>query len=108
MLSARYRHTVAVLGGKMYVCGGQKIDGRATDSVEVYDPSTDSWREVSPMHHARFSHAVTTLDGRLYVVGGFAHGVWLSSVERYDPETNAWEELSALEGEIAAPGLAVC
>lgn len=108
MLSARYRHTVAVLGGKMYVCGGQKIDGRATDSVEVYDPSTDSWREVSPMHHARFSHAMTTLDGRLYVVGGFAHGVWLSSVERYDPETNAWEELSALEGEIAAPGLAVC
>ena len=65
MLLPRYRHAVAATGCKLYACGGQKIDGRATASVERYDPLKDTWQEVAPMGRPRFSHAVAELDGLL-------------------------------------------
>ena len=65
MILPRYRHALAAVGGRLYACGGQKTDGRATDSVERYDPHADSWTEVAPMGQPRFSHAVAELDGML-------------------------------------------
>jgi hypothetical protein len=65
MILPRYRHALAAAGGRLYACGGQKIDGRATASVERYDPTTDTWQEVAPMGRPRFSHAVAELDGML-------------------------------------------
>jgi len=108
MLMARYRHAMAVIGGILYCTGGQTPDGKATPSVERYDPASDQWQEVAPMLHPRFSHAAATLDGRLYVVGGFASGVWLAAVERYDPATDTWEAVGNLSSPVSAPGLAVC
>ena len=104
----RYRHALAAARGRVYACGGQKVDGRATASVECYDPATDAWVEVAPMGRPRFSHAVAEHDGYLYVVGGFASGKWLAAVERYDPSTDQWMELAELDSPISAPGLAVC
>ena len=63
MLLPRYRHTVAVVGGRLFACGGQKTDGRATAKCERYEPSTDTWHYVAPMGRARFSHAMAELDG---------------------------------------------
>lgn len=42
----------------------------ATASVEVYDPETMSWSEISPLSTARHSHSCSAFNGRLYVVGG--------------------------------------
>ena len=67
MLLPRYRHTLATVGGKLYAVGGQKTDGRATASVERYDPTTDTWTEVAPMGRPRFSHAIAEFDGLLCV-----------------------------------------
>ena len=103
-----YLLPVAVIGGILYCTGGQTPDGKATPSVERYDPASDQWQEVAPMLHPRFSHAAATLDGRLYVVGGFASGVWLAAVERYDPATDTWEAVGNLSSPVSAPGLAVC
>ena len=108
MLHPRYRHAAAVARGKLYACGGQRTNGKATASVERYEPATDSWQEVAPMLQPRFSHAMAQFEERLYAVGGFANGVWLSSVERYDPELDAWEMLADLDAEIGAPSLAFC
>ena len=65
MLLPRYRHALAAANGKIYACGGQKVDGRATASVEVYDPAKDEWQEVRPMNKPRFSHSVAELDGKI-------------------------------------------
>ena len=107
MLVARYRHACASLEGLLYACGGQKTDGKATSSVERYDPAEDAWVHVAPLHSARFSHAMASFDGHLYVVGGFADGQWLSTVERYDPTSDSWQELESLPSAVSAPGLAV-
>lgn len=108
MILPRYRHALAAVNGCVYACGGQKIDGHATASVERYEPRTNEWVEVAPMNCLRFSHAVAELDGYLYAVGGFSRGKWLKNVERYDPVADKWEELAELDSPISAPGLAVC
>ena len=46
MSTARASFGVFVLGGCMYAAGGSS---EAEQSVEKYDPSTDSWSDVNPM-----------------------------------------------------------
>ena len=77
---------MAILGGQLFATGGQTPDGRATASVERYDPVSETWHYVTPMRRPRFSHACAAHGGKLYVVGGFAGGEWLTATERYDPE----------------------
>ena len=59
MKTVRAWPAVAVLGGKAYVCGG--YDGRQRlNSVEVFDPRTNDWKEVGNMmdHRAGASASV--------------------------------------------------
>ena len=104
MSTARERHAVAVLDGKLYACGGWKhrVDlivnaNTALTSVERYDPDTNTWETVAPMKTARSESSAAVLDGKLYVAGGqselFDMSATLSTVERYDPSANVWEEV---------------
>jgi N-acetylneuraminic acid mutarotase len=53
MPTARCRAASFVLGGKIYVAGGELDnddgDSCTRDVTEVYDPSTDSWATVSSL-----------------------------------------------------------
>ena len=99
---------MAILGGQLFATGGQTPDGRATASVERYDPVSETWHFVTPMRRPRFSHACAAHGGKIYVVGGFAGGEWLTANERYDPKTGQWESLHDLAVAVSAPGLAEC
>lgn len=46
MLRERCRFTLTVVGDKLYAVGGEAEDG-AAGGLEIYDPSTDVWRQVS-------------------------------------------------------------
>jgi len=88
------------------------------DSLEIYDPKTNTWSQGAPLRRARqLCAGAFGPDGKLYVFGGYGHkravyrenytsdaayqkavrrGEWLSrhalrSVEAYDPQTHAWE-----------------
>ena len=50
----RYRPGVATLAGKMYVLGGEEGWDRYHDTIECYDPATDSWSVVGDMPSSRF------------------------------------------------------
>lgn len=57
------------LNGYIYVAGG--YDGvSALNSVECYDPLSNSWRIVAPMQRARSAAAAISLNDRIYVIGG--------------------------------------
>ena len=47
-----------------------------------YDPSSNTWRSMSPMKHKRLGLGVTATGGCLYAVGGSDGTAPLSSVER--------------------------
>jgi len=95
MPTARYGLSAGVIDGKLYVAGGAYGANTAfsvLNTLEIYNPSTNSWTTGAPMPTARVSHAVAVLDGKLYAVGGTVsyQGPALNTVEIYDPSTNTW------------------
>ncbi|ELT91550.1 hypothetical protein CAPTEDRAFT_199582, partial [Capitella teleta] len=49
MNERRYRPGVAVVDGKIYVCGGEEGWDRYHDTIECYDVATDSWTIIGEM-----------------------------------------------------------
>ena len=63
---------LTILDGHVYAIGGWDGNCRL-DSVERYDPGTNSWAFIPPMKMALTSPAVATLKGFLYVTGKKTH-----------------------------------
>lgn len=100
-LSRERMDFAAVTGkdGNIYIFGGAV--GLASDpqvpilnTVEVYDPKTDSWSFRKPMPVKRTGHsAALAADGRIYIIGGSEMiDQPQSSVYIYDPEKDIWEK----------------
>ncbi|NBI31260.1 kelch repeat-containing protein, partial [Chengkuizengella marina] len=92
-----------VIDGKIYVMGGYKYlnEHSASDSlnsVEVYDPLTNTWTELSSMNFRRSSFQSQMINGKIFVMGGFDYnsGSYLNDVEMYNPVTNTWMEMPSL------------
>ena len=87
------------IDGLLYVAGGAgnpslcPISGCTT--LEVYDPSSDSWSTLAPMPTARSSPGAAVIGGRLYVAGGFDGGPSLTTLEAYDPGSDSWDDTLA-------------
>ena len=97
LLSVRQEHAVAVLGGEVFVIGG--FTPAATNSVEAYDPASNTWRAVAPfpsvLHHAN----AAVVGERLYVAGFYVGASFTDasgSVYEYDPGLDSWAERAAL------------
>ncbi len=100
MLTARIGATAAVLGGKIYVIGGDNWDGGlGSGTVEQFDPTSNTWTSELAMPVARsFAAAVTTgttLGTQVVVVGGDNTVGDLATNEAYDP-LNGWSLLSSM------------
>lgn len=57
------------------------------DSVETYDPKSNTWTVTAKMSCPRGGVGVASLGGKLLAVGGHDGTNYLSSVEMYDPIT---------------------
>jgi N-acetylneuraminic acid mutarotase len=99
----------AAVGDKIYVVGGATtIPGSketaifpthphmSVGTVEEYDPTTNTWRERSPMPTPRNHAAIGVVNGKIYVIGGRVGAAFIgfasdiSVVEEYDPATDQW------------------
>ncbi len=98
MPTPRWGVAVAVLGGKVYVMGGQAENGAVLDVVERYDPDTDTWETLPRMDDERFNAAAVVFGGRIYVLGGRdKDGDVKDDVQVYDPATGLWSPAAELE-----------
>ena len=82
-----------MIGGKIYVTGGEDSEERALNSVCVYDPQADLWTQLASMSTARDRHACAAVGGKLYVFGGLDD--WaeaLNTAEVYDPASGSWAQ----------------
>lgn len=86
----------ALIGEKIYVPGGELIDGSMSDLLEVYDPRTDSWEALNPMPTALSAYALAAYEGQLYLFGGTTGNTYSNSVYIFDPVQNNWREGSAM------------
>ncbi|MGE5315397.1 MAG: Kelch repeat-containing protein [Acidobacteriota bacterium] len=82
--------SACVVNQKMYVLGGS-ASYTLTDLAhnEVYDPSTNTWTEKSPMPTPRGFLATDAVNGIIYAIGG-GYPVSKKTVEAYDPLTDTW------------------
>jgi N-acetylneuraminic acid mutarotase len=94
----------AVLDGKLYVFGGRtrNADGTSVngtlDTVEAYDPATNTWANRASMPTGRRVMSVGTLDGRAQLMGGerTSTGGTYAANEEYNPVTNSWRALAPM------------
>ena len=85
MPSQRQELATAVLLGKIYVIGGYDANGVSTNTVEVYNPNTDTWASAHSIPLAVNHNSAAVAAGKLYSFGGSGGQVFV-----YDPENDSW------------------
>jgi N-acetylneuraminic acid mutarotase len=93
MPTARLGLCTAVVEGRIYAIGGYAAAGEpGLQTVEAYDPATDTWTSKAPMPTQRRWLACSVADGTIYAVGGHRNerATSLSTVEAYDVASDTW------------------
>ncbi|XP_060882487.1 kelch-like protein 20 [Labrus mixtus] len=104
---ARSELGLVMLDGFVYAVGGWEGRSRL-DSVECYNPHTNTWQFTESVKMAVTSPAVVALDGLLYVTGGavLEDGDGTDLAQVYNPKTSVWTEVAPMQ--IARSGSAAC
>lgn len=62
-----------------------------------YDPETDRWMNIKPMHTKRLAVGVAVVNRLMYAIGGFDGLNRLHTVECYHPENDEWSMVSSMQ-----------
>lgn len=88
----RQEHGVAALNGEIYVVGGFSGQQTVLDTVEAFNPTSNSWRSIASlpasMHHVN----VAVARGRIFVVGALESATFAATgvTLEFDPTLNTW------------------
>jgi N-acetylneuraminic acid mutarotase/fibronectin type 3 domain-containing protein len=103
-----YAFASATVGGKIYTFGGnsaaQISPGNGylgVTTVQMYNPSTDTWTTKANMPTARRYCAAAAVDGIIYVIGGSYKTASTTTTalainEAYNPATDSWTTKASL------------
>jgi hypothetical protein len=80
-----------------YAIGGQDNNGTPLSSVEVYNPTANSWTYLASLPQTLYGEsAVSDGAGHIYTLGGIGvNGAITNLVYRYTIATNTWDQLAA-------------
>lgn len=106
MSAVRAGATASVVNDKIYVIGGYYNEGsnrKRSNVIEEYDPTTDSWKTLTPMPTARSWATSAVIGDEIYVFGGAENGNTsgtthraLSVVKSYNTLTDTWTTRQAM------------
>lgn len=97
--SAISGHAGAIVGNKVFVCGGmgRVNEGHFFREAWLVDPVNGAWETLPEPEVARGMAAAAELGGSVYLAGGFLwSGETLSSAERFDLRTRRWSRVAPL------------
>jgi N-acetylneuraminic acid mutarotase len=100
---ARQEIATGALNGRVYVVGGYDENGASTATVEVYNPTTNSWTFAHSLPFAVNHSAAAVAGGRLYSFGAGAGQTFV-----YNPNGNSWASRASshyVHGGTAAVGV---
>ncbi len=94
MVTARVGAAVGVIGGKLYVAGGEQACPPCTPATttEIYDPVANSWTSGQPIPTSRLNMMGAAVNGLFYAIGGViqASNVVVNNVDVYNPVLDSW------------------
>jgi RNA polymerase sigma factor (sigma-70 family) len=95
MPTGRAGLSTSVVNGEIYAIGGIPVNTqwwKALSTLEVYNPTTDTWIKKTDMPTPRNSPSSCVVNGKIYVIGGelAPPSTDLSTVEVYDPVIDEW------------------
>ena len=107
MPTPRSAAAASVVDGKIYAIGGEQTEKikrytgyvnkiEVLPTVEMYDPSTDTWTQKADMPTPRSYLSTSVMDGKIYAIGGTSitnEQYRLETVEIYDPATDTWAKV---------------
>jgi DNA-binding CsgD family transcriptional regulator/N-acetylneuraminic acid mutarotase len=102
-----YGAKAAVIGGLIYVPGGETAPGQPTNVVEVYDPREQVWLTTATMPVQLSRYAMVAFEGKLYIFGGWDGLEYRDTVYSFNPQTNSWSEHSSMPTARGYAGAAV-
>lgn len=111
----RYRHTISVVGNKVYIFGGQS-EGQLFNDLWSFDLNSlktgARWDRIVPNSEeptARTGHTSVTYNDRIYIFGGTDSQYHYKDTWVYEVACNRWSEMSCI-GFIPLPreGHAAC
>jgi N-acetylneuraminic acid mutarotase len=88
---------VGTANGMIYFIGGLMEGWKASDLVDMYNPSSDSWTPRAASPGAVNHPGLATLNAKIYVSGGFNSPDFtfnLKTLWVYDPATDKWAALA--------------
>jgi DNA-binding CsgD family transcriptional regulator/N-acetylneuraminic acid mutarotase len=74
-----------VIGGKIYIPGGELASGEVSDVFEVYNLRTDTWEVGVNLPRGLSRYALVAFEGRLYLFGGWDGSQYSDKVYQYTP-----------------------
>jgi N-acetylneuraminic acid mutarotase len=86
MPTAREDVGIGVVNDKIYVIGGWRQDSNSLNTVEMYDPESNTWTKKADLPEKKEELGVAVVNGKIYAIGGDVS----DSVFEYDPITNIW------------------
>src|SRR5262245_31471632 len=89
--SVRQEISTAVLNGRIFVIAGFNSSGGNTNTVEVYDPQTNTWSPAAALPIATNHNAAAVAAGKLYAFGGTSNRAFV-----YNPQTNSWSDVAPM------------
>jgi N-acetylneuraminic acid mutarotase len=97
MPTKRSGFATAMLNGLIYVIGGVDLDAPVSpkpvlSTVEIYNPSADSWATGPSLLVALTNQMAATVNGKIYAIGG--RGSFTTDqtdvVQEFNPDTLSW------------------
>lgn len=97
-ITKRAFHGVATgSDGKVYAIGGftNSYNYLLLNSVDAYNPSTDTWESIANLPAARCYVSTAALNNDIYLIGGW-NGVSVSTVYKYSITNQTWTTVQSL------------
>lgn len=101
---------VATLAGRIYAVGGFDVHERSVNTVERYDPVSNTWQRMAPLPAPQpLNHVgAASLAGRLYVIGGLRQDFSpVSTLYIFNAQTGQWSAGAPMPTARGAVGVGV-
>ena len=93
-ITSVFDHSAAVINNEMYVYGGRNSSFDRINTLQKYDPSTDTWTRLSNGPVIIGRHEAATINDKMYVYGGFVGNRFVNTLYEYSPATDSWSQLT--------------